>query len=799
MASMSSLNFYRLHLLTFIIIPLIGSLILWGSNGEFPVNFVDALFICVSAATGTGLVTVDLSSLTVWQQVILVILELVGNQAFVAWAVVIVRRWYFLRHLRHIVAAEMHRTSTRQTQHDTPPYVRHIRETLARFKRERDPSDTLPAQPKPARLRTVRPDMVRRLDIPPQPINPMGSQTHLEDGVVIEASGSDARPRAASRCSHRATGEPLQRPIPPAAADDDFGGFPGIQEIARHISQRLPPQLQQRLQRTLTMPRTETLVPQARRTVITPEGPVKLVSYFSFPVTVKRNSLFHGLKEEHIEELGGVEYRALSALMWIIPAYYIGLLTISFVVVAPYMLLPKWQVNFYPPLQHRPINPVWFSAFQVFGAWANTGMSLVDQSMVPFQTAYPLVIFMVICALAGNTCLPIFLRMFIWLLTKLPGRSRGQESLHFLLDHPRRCTIYLLPSRQTWLLFGIVMLLNCTNLVLDLVFNIGNPATDSLPAGVRVLDAIMNAAACRNAGWQPIPISSLVPATQVLFVIMMYIGIYPIAMSVRATNVYEEKSLGVYEETSEDDDELNDDARWNSSSESRVAIWGRYLMRHARRQLSFGINDFLYMWWLALSLLLLCIIERDNLMNPSKISYFNIFALIFEVVSAYGTVGLSLGIPGLNYSLSGGMHTLSKLVISVVMLRGRHRGLPVALDRAVLMPSEFLTTRSTAPPPEDQLEVHEKNDEHDPRVENESPPVVQQDKDELAELLRLRTRTISLQIPENGPGHTGYVSELRREVSAPSSLAEGLSEDDGFATPNLEGDTTTELEDSAHT
>ena len=33
------------------------------------------------------------------------------------------------------------------------------------------------------------------------------------------------------------------------------------------------------------------------------------------------------------------------------------------------------------------------------------------------------------------------------------------------------------------------------------------------------------------------------------------------------------------------------------------------------------------MWWLALSLLLLCIIERGDLMDPSKVSYFNIFAL----------------------------------------------------------------------------------------------------------------------------------------------------------------------------
>ncbi len=213
------------------------------------------------------------------------------------------------------------RITTHEHQADaTRRPARHIRaETLAYFKREHG-TFTLPVQPKSAQLRAVRPDMVRRLDIPPQLINPIGSKSHLHDGVAIQASGSDARPRAASRCSQRSSGEPFQHPIPAVAADDDFGGFPGIREIVCRISEMLPPQVQQRLQRTSTVPRTERLIPQARRTVIAPEGPVKLVSYFSFPVTVKWNSIFHGLRVEHIEELGGVEYRALSALMWIIPA-----------------------------------------------------------------------------------------------------------------------------------------------------------------------------------------------------------------------------------------------------------------------------------------------------------------------------------------------------------------------------------------------------------------------------------------------------------------------------------------------
>jgi hypothetical protein len=59
--------------------PIIATAIMFASNGHFHIRFIDTLFICVSAATGTGLATVELSSLTAWQQAILVILELVGS------------------------------------------------------------------------------------------------------------------------------------------------------------------------------------------------------------------------------------------------------------------------------------------------------------------------------------------------------------------------------------------------------------------------------------------------------------------------------------------------------------------------------------------------------------------------------------------------------------------------------------------------------------------------------------------------------------------------------------------------
>jgi hypothetical protein len=76
---------------------------------------------------------------------------------------------------------------------------------------------------------------------------------------------------------------------------------------------------------------------------------------------------------------------------------------------------------------------------------------------------------------------------------------------------------------------------------------------------------------------------------------MMYVSVYPIAMSVRATNVYEERSLGMFEEDDVDTDDGEDDYKAHIQ-EGKVAGWTRYLAFHARRQLAFD------MWWLGASL-----------------------------------------------------------------------------------------------------------------------------------------------------------------------------------------------------
>ncbi|KIK22690.1 hypothetical protein PISMIDRAFT_101958 [Pisolithus microcarpus 441] len=844
-----NLNFFRIHLLYFTFTPLVASAVLYASNGKYPLSYVDALFNSVSAMTVCGLATVNLSSLTPWQQVILFLQMCFGSPVLVSWFMVFIRRhvYFFSKKFDHLIAVEAARHArqgleAQLTKETSTPRGRDLdwsRPVSTLFRRRPGlsplPESVLSATedalvPKGKEGdKTVRARAIRRMDAPPRLVNPSGRITETSDtpdkeypacpngnhavspsatfspgrvsiaserastpeSRVIDSIGEypaddvrldvpertqekvasthpstssngSSHPFVKSKTFHMSPEEferspsmskainvefsptvdhqdsahstapdttwgdgtrqrcptvvstgvhvPLARnltirthrsvhtvprsdgclEVPPSqSVYKGFGGFPMPHQILGRFLGRLFPKARVRLHRTMTIPVTTSLTGGSvlshgrRGSHVAPDRGVsdvdasKPATYISFRATVGRNSAFRALTNEQLEELGGVEYRALNALLWLVAMYHIGIQIISFVVIAPYMSTSKWSSDFEPPALQRSVAPSWFSLFQVISSYTNTGMSLVDQSMIPFQTAYPMIFFMIICTLAGNTA--FVSRTCSWVVTKIiPAGSRLNETLHFLLDHPRRCFIYLFPSHQTWFLLTVLLVLNVSDWLCFLILDIGNSAISSIPIGVRIVAGLYQAVAVRSGGFNIVPLSELAPAVNVMYAIMMYISVYPIALSVRSTNVYEEQSLGIF--SSDEDDEEN-----FHPIGSRVAIWGRYLGMHARRQLSFGED----MWWLSLGLFLVCIIERDNLDNPDNQSWFNIFTIIFELVSAYGSVGISLGVPNQNYSFSGSLRPLSKLVIALVMLRGRHRGLPVAIDRAVMLPSEF--------------------------------------------------------------------------------------------------------------
>ncbi|KAK1220584.1 hypothetical protein PQX77_016636 [Marasmius sp. AFHP31] len=495
----------------------------------------------------------------------------------------------------------------------------------------------------------------------------------------------------------------------------DNGGFPGPIELVNRLIQRMAPRTYIKLERTLTIPYTQTL-----------EGGKS--KWLNFDLDVGRNSNFRidELTDDQLEEIGGVEYMALRYLSYLVPLYFIFTQVIAYLVFAPWISTTDQYDDVFDA-QPRVVKKPWFALFQVMAAYTGGGLSLVDMGMVPFQNAYLMTLPLIFVILAGNHALPIFLRFIIWVGSRVSREgSDAEKAFSFLLDHPRRCFIYLFPSHQTWFLLIVLVMFSAVEWILFEVLNIGLAPYGSLNTGAKVICGLFQGLAARASGFSIVPLASLAPALQFLYMVMMYIAIYPIAISIRSTNSYEEQSLGVFDEpTEEEEEEPQDHEMEHLGVRQRVH---RYVGWHLRKQVSLDI------WWLVWGVFLVAIIERNNLMDEDK-KWFDIFRVLFELVSAFGGIGLTLGLPYDNFSFVGGMRPLSKLVIIVIMVRGRHRGLPVAVDRAIMLPQELMKLRQ-----QQQAEEHQKNGE------NGHPP---------------QTHAHSEQ-PEHGlglvfsPGHTGH-------------------------------------------
>ncbi|KAL7935959.1 cation transport domain-containing protein [Trichoderma chlorosporum] len=384
--------------------------------------------------------------------------------------------------------------------------------------------------------------------------------------------------------------------------------------------------------------------------------------YLSYTPTMGRNSNFLGLTLEQREELGGIEYRALRTLALVLIFYFFIFHVLGVICLLPYILHNQHYGNV---LEADSIGKVWWAFWTSNMAFMDVGFTLTPDSMNSFATSEWVLMAMWFFIIIGNTGFPVMLRFMIWVFYKLTPRGTGLwEEFRFLLDHPRRCFTLLFPSNANWWLFWILILLNVIDLVFFIVLDLGAEPIAAFPLHNRVVIGLFQAASTRTAGFSAVSMSELHPAMPVLYMIMMYISVFPIAISIRRTNVYEEKSLGVYRDRGDEDD-----------TEASALD---YVGTHLRRQLSFDL------WYVFLGFFLLAITEGGKIVGGR----FDLFAVLFEIVSAYGTVGLSMGVPNVNASLCSQFSVPGKLIIVAMQIRGRHRGLPYGLDRAVILPSE---------------------------------------------------------------------------------------------------------------
>lgn len=667
------LNFITIHYAYFITVCLVASLIFWGSSDPaLSISYVDSLFVVVSAMTEAGLNTVNLSQMTTWQQTLLFLLIILGSSIWVSIWTVAARKHAFEKRFQYVVRAERLRSANRGGSILSLP-------RLQRLLPSRRPVSTVTAQFSIA-------------------------TSYADDRVNQETAGIPRSGTAVETVT-----EPPATTITPIHISFVDAPRPatGIRNNAASTSAQSHVQDNQ----------------PVRRNVSTLDGPSDHekvyfnMRHFLARRSAGRNAQFHDLTREEREDLGGCEYRALKVLSVIVPLYFFLWQLLGC------LALGAWINNNQPgPPLANGINPWWLGIFNGASAFNNSGMSLLDANMIPFQNSHFVLITMGLLILAGNTAYPIFLRLIIWSLLKILAATTREdecldlkETFRFILQYPRRVYTNLFPARATWWLLFMLVLLNSIDWISFELLNLGNPAIERIPPGSRVLDGLFQALAVRSGGFYVVPITSVYIGLQVLYVIMMYISVYPVVITMRHSNVYEERSLGIY-----DDDVPQTDTEQGSQMnhvhghnrphhESMATTLGRALSRtftwhgvgarppsshqNPESRISF-ISQQIHgqlahdIWWLVLAILVIVTINTSNFMaDPVNFSVFNV---IFEVVSAYGCVGISVGLPSDSYSFSGSWHRASKLVLCAVMIRGRHRGLPVALDRAVRLPGEEL-------------------------------------------------------------------------------------------------------------
>ncbi|KAA8642919.1 potassium ion transporter [Aspergillus tanneri] len=712
-------NFILLHYTYIIAITLLTSIIVYaGSN----LAYIDALFFSAGAATQSGLNTVDFNLLYTYQQIVLYFVSMLTTPIFIHTVLVFVRLYWFEKRFQHVVrdARALRYTRSRlrtiSEDKDPEPYSREAgvggRSIVVMHNTEDGPSQG--NQPQPPKSSQSSDSVSGSRAANDEEITE--DQDGSLNGRLGLGLGSLRLPTQLSPEHHIAFLENQRRNTGalriPSPREYDRGGVPQFLEDQdqdhdqdrqiRQIGQRNTgsddhsPRHSEEEDQEFYFPRLDTRPtfretkdgnepsPLARTSTrrptftsvyrsLTHERERTTLPYLSWNATVARNSNFVDLTEEQRDELGGIEYRALKTLAVVLISYYMFFHLLGIVCLVPWIVTTHWGSVVTKIGQGRP----WWAIFMAGSAFNDVGFSITPDSMISFQDAIFPLLLMTFLIIIGNTGFPCMLRTIIWAMSKVTRKETPLwEELKFLLDHPRRCFTLLFPRNATWWLFATLVALNGIDLIFFIILDLNDDTVTSLSTGIRILDGLFQAACTRTAGFSVVSLSEIHPAVQVSYMIMMYISVFPIAISLRRTNVYEEQSLGIYSSPEEEEEDHNLTAP-------------SYIGTHLRRQLSFDL------WYVFLGLFIITIVEGGRIQRTDQYS-FQVWSVLFEVVSAYGTVGLSLGYPGVNASFVSQFQVLSKLVIIAMQIRGRHRGLPYTLDRAILLPSEHLNQNEVA-------------------------------------------------------------------------------------------------------
>jgi len=372
-----------------------------------------------------------------------------------------------------------------------------------------------------------------------------------------------------------------------------------------------------------------------------------------------------------------LEFEAMGKLILLNAIFYVGLLAIFLPLVFAAVVTPPGPS---PAIAQSGATTGWFSVFTSVSALHNCGLTLLNASLVPLANQPGALFLLGVLIIIGNTGLPVALYLLVLLGRRL---ARDKAPWEYLLLHGRKFSIFLFNGAQTFVLGIILVILLLVQFIAFLALNLDRTELlASYSAGSLVYLGAFQSVCTRNAGFQVVSFRAISPALLVLYAVLMYLSPVPYVLTLR-TSMPSTASQRKRVEPAQ----LNDAAYASLSSKSAAANAAagaapvlRELGKTFENLLVFDIA------WLFLALFVVCIAEnyllRDSIREVQTLGTVTVFDILFEIASAYGNVGYSIGVNNAYYSLSGKFSVFSKLVIIATMYGGRIRSIPQSSDEA---------------------------------------------------------------------------------------------------------------------
>ncbi|KAJ5162022.1 Potassium transporter [Penicillium capsulatum] len=325
MAILPPFNFLTLHYVYFIATCLVSSIIFYLTSTPWrSVAYVDAVFMCVSAMTGAGLNTVDLSTLNTFQQAILFILLILGSAILISSTVLLVRKRAFEAKFKGV---SDEREASRR----------------ASALKLQSPSRDLPRGKEPGEESgPLRQKTTVQVQETPASSSIQNDPRWLDDDQVTVADSQSRHhqhrvfPMAGVGARMDLNNHPRDAPLPLYPEEPSGFGFKGIIRGTQ--------------------------------------------KYFSSEGRITRNSQFYGLTTAERDELGGVEYEAISFLSVVVSLYFVMFLLLGIIGVGGWL-----EANHPEVTRSNGLSPFWTGAFFAVSAFVNSGMSLLDANMTALQ------------------------------------------------------------------------------------------------------------------------------------------------------------------------------------------------------------------------------------------------------------------------------------------------------------------------------------------------------------------------------------------------------------------------------